>query len=95
VINKDRTAWEWLASIRLWCAQVTDTPEERRIMVFKRGTSKGLNGWMLAGGHQIPSSRVGDKLLWKKAQKNEKKNRTSEVINKIIPHFSPVMTLEA
>ena len=39
-----------------------------------------------------PSSTVGASLEWKKAQKNEKKNSTSEVINKIIPHWSPITT---
>jgi hypothetical protein len=36
---------------------------------------------------------VGDKLLWKKAQKNEKKNKISDVINKIMPHRSPLATI--
>lgn len=44
------------------------------------------------GGHIEPSSIVGDKLEWKKAQKKERKNKTSEVMNKIIPHFSPATT---
>ena len=49
---------------------------------------------MPAGGHVVPSSTAGVSLLWKKAQKNEKKNRTSEVINRIIPHCRPVTTRE-
>jgi hypothetical protein len=32
-----------------------------------------------------PISMFGDKLEWKKAQKNEKKNITSEIINKTTP----------
>jgi hypothetical protein len=44
------------------------------------------------GGHASPISIVGAKLLWKKAQKNEKKNNTSDVINKIIPHRIPNAT---
>jgi hypothetical protein len=32
-----------------------------------------------------PNSGVGDRLLWKKAQKKDTKNITSEIINKIIP----------
>lgn len=47
---------------------------------------------MPVGGHAHPNSGVGDRLLWKNAQKNAKKNRTSEVINKIIPHRSPLVT---
>lgn len=37
---------------------------------------------MVEGGQYVPILTVGDNL-WKKAQKNEKKNNTSE--NKIIP----------
>jgi hypothetical protein len=39
-----------------------------------------------------PSSIVGDRLEWKNAQKNDTKNRTSDTINKIIPHRNPVVT---
>lgn len=41
----------WLASIILWCAHVTVTPEAKRIEVFSRGICKGLNGEIPAGGH--------------------------------------------
>jgi hypothetical protein len=44
------------------------------------------------GGQAHPSSGVGDKLLWKNAQKKAKKNKTSEVMNRIIPHRSPFVT---
>jgi hypothetical protein len=60
--------------------------------VFRRGTSNGLNGEIPVGGHQIPISRVGDSLLWKNAQKKEKKNNTSDAINRIIPHRIPFIT---
>jgi len=53
---------------------------------------RGLNGVIMAGGHVCPSSILGDELLWKKAQKKAVKNRTSEVMNKIIPTFSPLTT---
>ena len=36
---------------------------------------------------------MGDRLLWKNAQKNETKNRISETINRIIPHRSPFVTI--
>ena len=72
---------------------MTVTPDDRRMMVFKRGTWNGLNGVTPVGGHCKPISMVGAKLLWKKAQKNEKKNRTSDVINRIIPHFNPFNTI--
>jgi hypothetical protein len=45
------------------------------------------------GGHIDPISIVGDNLLWKNAQKNDTKNRTSEMMNKIIPHRSPLVTI--
>lgn len=49
-------------SIRLWCAQVIDTPEARRTEVFRRGTSSGFKGMMPTGGQQPPSSGVGARL---------------------------------
>jgi hypothetical protein len=60
--------------------------------VFRRGTLNGFNGVIPAGGQQHPNSGVGDSLLWKNAQKNAKKNKTSEVINRIIPHRRPLVT---
>lgn len=62
--------------------------------MFRRGTLNGFSGLIPIGGQQQPSSGVGDSLLWKNAQKNAKKNRTSDVINKIIPHRKPVVTYE-
>lgn len=41
------------------------------------------------GGQDIPRSKEGVRLEWKNPQKNEIKKNTSEVINKIIPHFIP------
>jgi hypothetical protein len=37
----------------------------------------------------LPISIVGARLAAKKAQKNAKKNITSETINKIIPYLNP------
>ena len=84
-----------LFSRSLWWAQVTVTPEARSTAVFSSGTLNGLSGWIPAGGQQHPSSGVGDNLLWKKAQKKAKKNSTSDVINKIIPHRRPVVTYDS
>jgi len=81
-------------SIRLWWAHVTVTPDANRTAVFKSGTLNGFNGVIPVGGQQQPNSGVGDRLLWKNAQKNAKKNKTSDVINKIIPHRSPFVTYE-
>lgn len=83
-----------LFSISLWCAQVTVTPDANNTAVFSRGTLNGLRGVIPAGGQQHPSSGVGANLLWKNAQKKAKKNRTSEVINRIIPHRNPLITYE-
>jgi hypothetical protein len=49
--------------MRLWWAHVTVTPDERRIMVFKRGTWRGLKMLIPYGGHNKPISLIGDKLL--------------------------------
>lgn len=67
-------------------------PEERRMMVFKRGTWNGLKIKIPLGGHILPISSDGERLLWKKAQKNLIKKKISEIINKIIPHRIPVVT---
>jgi hypothetical protein len=61
--------------------------------VFSKGICRGLNGISPVGGHVEPSSIVGDKLLWKKAQKNEMKKNTSEIMNRIIPHRNPFVTI--
>ena len=63
----------WLDSMIAWWAQVTVAPEARRIAVLRRGIWKGLKVWIPAGGQQLPTSTLGDNLLWKKAQKKEKK----------------------
>lgn len=74
-----------LASVMLWWAQVTVMPEAKRMAVLSRGTSSGLRGLIPVGGHWPPSSGVGARLEWKKAQKKPRKKKTSDVINRIIP----------
>jgi len=71
---------------------VTDTPEESRRIVLSSGILIGLNEETERGGQLCPSSGVGEILLWKNAQKNDTKNRTSDRINRIIPVFSPFIT---
>ena len=66
-----------------------EIPEDSKIIVFMRGTLIGSNGSIVFGGHMNPSSTVGAILLWKKAQKNEIKKNTSDVMNKAIPIFNP------
>lgn len=60
-------------------------PDVNKIMVFNRGTSIGLKGLIPIGGQVLPISMDGEILLCRKAQKNDTKNKISEIINKIIP----------
>lgn len=82
-----------LLSVILWCAHVTVTPEASRMAVFSRGTSSGLSGLIPVGGHWPPSSGVGARLEWKKAQKKPRKKNASDVMNKIIPYRRPFCTV--
>jgi len=79
-------------SSSLWWAQVTVTPDARSTAVFRSGTENGLIGVTPVGGQAHPNSWVGASLLWKNAQKNAKKKRISETINRIIPIRSPLVT---
>jgi len=63
-------------------------------MVFNNGILIGLKELMEVGGQCCPSSMFGEILLWKNPQKNEMKKKISDVINKIIPVFSPFITME-
>lgn len=51
-------------SIKLWWAQVIETPEARRTEVLSRGTSSGFRGMTPVGGQHPPNSGVGAKLEW-------------------------------
>jgi hypothetical protein len=62
--------------------------------VFNSGTLKGLKAKIPFGGQIFPNSTLAASLLWKKAQKNLKKKKISEIINKIIPHRSPNSTMD-
>lgn len=53
--------------------------------VFRSGTSIGLRGLIPTGGHWPPSSGVGARLEWKKAQKKPRKKKASDVMNRAIP----------
>jgi len=61
--------------------------------VFIRGTFQGLKAFTPTGGHEHPNSIFGDNLLWKKAQKNDRKNITSDVIKRSIPQRKPASTI--
>lgn len=52
----------------------------------------GLKAIIPLHGHIWPIIISGDSDAWKKAQKNDKKKKTSDVINKIIPNFNPLIT---
>lgn len=75
-----------LLRIALW-AHVIEIPDDKSTIVLSIGIFIGLKDTIPIGGHCMPISTAGDKLLWKNAQKNDEKNRTSDIINKIIPHF--------
>ena len=52
----------------------------------------GLKGKTPKGGHMPPNSTAGANLLWKDAQKNLTKNKTSDTINNTIPQRNPLCT---
>jgi len=75
-----------------WCAQVTVAPELRRKNVLVKGIPEVWIVWTASGGHTPPKLKTGDKLEWKNAQKNAKKNIISDTMNKIIPNRKPLWT---
>lgn len=56
--------WLRLPSIKLWWAQVMDTPDASRTDVLRRGTSRGFKGVIPVGGQHPPNSGVGARLEW-------------------------------
>jgi len=75
VINRLIDVWEWLFSINLWWAHVTVIPDVSKITVFNSGIWNGLKGVIPIGGQFIPSSILGDSLLWKNLQKKDTKKK--------------------
>jgi hypothetical protein len=63
VSAKALAALDFILFIIAWWAQVTDTPDERRRMVFSSGILIGLKELMDTGGHICPNSTVGEILL--------------------------------
>jgi len=94
VINKDCEASLCIPHIRAWWDQVTVTPDLKRIKVLRSGTSNALKVKIDTGGQTFPISGVGLNLLWKKAQKNLRKKKISDTINKAIPQRKPSSTIE-
>lgn len=68
-----------------WWAQVTVTPLVKRMTVFNNGTEQTDKGKMPLGGHERPSSTVGEREASQNAQKKETKKKTSDKINNSIP----------
>lgn len=77
----------------LWWAHVTVTPEASKMAVFSSGTSIGSSGLMPTGGHCPPSSGVGARLEWKKAQKKPRKKKASDMMNSTMPYRKPFWTV--
>jgi len=94
IVNVSETKhWLWLFSKNPLWAHVTLIPEDNRTTVFSKGTPQGLKAWTPSGGQEDPTSILGDRAEWKKAQKNDKKKNTSEVINNNIPQRRPANTI--
>jgi len=81
------------SSINAMCAHVIVAPEDSRMVVLSKGTSKGLMALIPEGGHADPISTLGLSAAWKKAQKNARKKNTSELMNSTIPRRMPLSTL--
>ena len=56
-------AWVRELEINLWWAQVTENPDDSKIIVFNRGMAKGFSTVIPVGGQEHPISGVGAKLL--------------------------------
>jgi hypothetical protein len=72
-----------LKPLSFLCFRVS--PDLNKIIVFNKGMLKGLKASIPTGGQTNPNSKLGASELLKYAQKNEKKNNTSEAMNKTIP----------
>ena len=53
--------------------------------MFSRGTMRGETASRPIGGHSLPSSTVGLRALWKKAQNTLMKNMASVVMKRPTP----------
>ena len=61
--------------------------------LFKNAISHGFNISISIGSQTPPIVGAGDKLKWKKAQKNAKKNIIAKMINNIIFIRKPCCTI--
>lgn len=85
VVAKPIKALNFFPAVIAWWANVIVTPELSNNNVFNNGISKALRANIPFGGQIFPTSIVGVKLEAKKAQKNAKKNMTSDNMNSNIP----------
>lgn len=51
--------------IKLKWDHVIENPDEIKIIVLRRGISKGLNKIIPLGGHMAPISILGERAIWK------------------------------
>ena len=72
--------------------QVILTPDDNKIIVFKRGVFIGLYLSRKKGGHCWPKVISGEREKWKNPQKKDKKKKISDKINNIIPILIPLFT---
>ena len=79
----------YLQALEYYNSSFTVIPELSNVSVFSRGMAVGFRVSMPSGGQFAPISIVGASLLWKKAQKKEKKKSTSDEIKSIMPCLSP------
>ena len=77
---------------KLWWAQVTVTPLLNKIIVFNKGTPKGLTKCIPIGDQVSPNSWAGTNAASKKVQKILKKNINSLKINNTVPNLKPSIT---
>ena len=68
--------------------------EQSKRKVFKRGRPKGEQVLRPAGGQSLPSSTAGEEEECKYAQKNLKKKKTSEIMNRTMPYRKPDLTFK-
>ena len=75
-----------------WWLNVTLQPEANSKSVLNSGRAVASRGTIPVGGQATANSKVGERALWKYAQKIEKKTRTSVPINIVIPWLSARLT---
>jgi len=92
VKNNEKIVLNLSPEIIEWCDHVIVAPDVNKIAVLSKGTSNAEIGTIPTGGQTPPISIAGPNELWKKAQKNEKKNMISETMNNNIPCFNPLWT---